>query len=169
MKKTVLFIAFLILAFGCDGETVAREDDGCIDWQIQVSTAQNIRLLGSDMNWIQSIEEENLRLYSTDESWNYLLNDSGEPEDVQMIKAELISHSVPDERYIRLIMGRTYRAKEIDDKRCYFLLRINENTEHQIIADYYTDCGDFILTKFRYNGTEYIANDWEVIDIVVEE
>lgn len=30
------------------------------------------------------------------------------------------------------------------------------------------DCGDMILTKFQYNSTEYTANDWEIIDIVVD-
>ena len=167
MKKLCLFLTLAVISIGCEGEVVHYPDDDCVDWQIQVSSDQKIRLLDRDGNWLENIDEDYLRLFSTDKEWNYLLH-NGEPESFQAMRAFIEIEPESQLKYIQLFMGQSYKGKEIDEKKGYFLLRINENTYHQIVAEYYTDCGDFILTKFHYNGTEYTANDWEIINVVVD-
>ena len=167
MRKLCLVLLLAIISLGCEGEIIHYPDDGCPNWQIQVKSDQKIRLLDKNGNWLESIDEDYLRLFSTDKDWNYLLK-NGEPIYFQAMRAFIEIDAESQEKYIQLFMGQSYKAKEIDENKCYFLLRINENTYHQIVAEYYTGCGDFILTDFTYNNTEYTASNWEIIDIVID-
>lgn len=89
-----------------------------------------------------------------------MVNNQGEP--LQEIPNGIEAKKIYDQNgaisYIHLFLGQIQQQKDIDEKKCYFLLKINENTYHQIVAHYYTDCGD-LLTKFKYDDTEYTAND----------
>ena len=170
MKKLCLFLTLAVISIGCEGEVVHYPDDDCVDWQIQVQIGQKIRLIDRNNEWIDDVDNDLVRIIPTSSDWSPLLNQNGQPiEQVPNgIEAKIILNSSNEFEYMQLWLGRTYESKDIDEKKCYFLLRINENTYHQIVAEYYTDCGDFILTKFHYNGTEYTANDWEIINIVVD-
>ncbi|WLD23301.1 hypothetical protein NU10_11365 [Flavobacterium dauae] len=170
MKKLCLFLTLAVISIGCEGEVVHYPDDDCVDWQIQVEIGQMVRLVNEEDDWSEQIDFENLRLFATDTDWNIMVNSNGEP--LQEIPNGIEAKKIYDQNgiisYIHLFLGQIQQQKDIDEKKCYFLLKINENTYHQIAAEYYTDCGDFILTKFHYNGTEYTASDWEIIDIVVD-
>lgn len=170
MKKLCLFLVLVSVSLGCDGETINQTDDNpCVDWQIQVQIGQMIKIVNKDGNWIENIDFENLRLFPADATWNILVNNNGEP--LQEIPNGIEAKKIYDQNgvinYIHLFLGQIQQQKDIDAKKCYFLLRVNDNTYDQIVAEYYTDCGDFILTKFQYNGKEYTANDWEIIDVIV--
>lgn len=171
MKKLCLFLILAVTSSACEGETVNQTDDNpCADWQIQVQIGQMIKIVNEDGNWFENIDFENLRLFPADANWNILVNNNGEP--LQEIPNGIEAKKVYDQNdvinYIHLFLGQIQQQKDINEKKCYFLLRVNDNTYDQIVAEYYTDCGDFILTKFKYNGKEYKANDWEVIDVIVD-
>lgn len=171
MKKICLFLGLAILSVACESETVHQPDDNpCVDLQIQVQIGQMVKLVNLEGTWNEAIDFENLRLFATDPNGNILVNNEGEPleEIPNGIEAKKVYDQNGTISYIHLFLGQIQQQKDIDEKKCFFLLKINENTYHQIVAEYYTDCGDFILTKFTYNGTEYTANDWEIIDVIVD-
>jgi len=170
MKRLCLLLIALVLS-ACEGETVYNPDDNpCPKWQIQVQIGQKVRLVDVQGNWSDSIDFDKIRLYSTDHEWNKFLNADGEPfkETPNGIEARPVYDENDEILYIQLALGQNRQAYDIDKDTCYFLLKVNDNSFHQIKAEYYTECGDFILTKFTYNGTEYTADDWSVIDIMVE-
>lgn len=171
MKKLCLFLGLAAIWSACEGETVNQSDDNpCADWQIQVEIGQKVRIVNQEGGWIEQINFESLRLFAADANWNIMVNNNGEP--LQEIPNGIEAKKIYDQNgmieYIHLFLGQIQQQKDIDEKKCYFLLKINENTYHQIAAEYYTDCGDFILTKFQYNGKKYTANDWEIINVVVD-
>jgi|SRR5690554_502766 len=165
MKRLCLFLIVLVLS-ACEGETVYNPNDHpCPEWQIQVSTMQKVRLLNSNGSWINSIDYNKISMISTDQNWNPLFTESGIPirdlGNIISVKPVFDNNNVIN--YLSLGLGQVKI-----EKRCFFLLQINENEYHRIIADYNIDCGNMILENFSYNGTEYIASDWSVIDIMVE-
>ena len=166
MKKLCLFLVLVTTSFGCEGETVQSPDDNpCGDWQIQVSTSQQIRLVDSNGLRKQDIEPYKLSVISTDVNWNPLFTEDGIPiKDLgNIIGVSPVFDSEGNIDYLLVGLGQVNI-----ERRCYFLLYVNETEYHKIIADYNIDCGGMILTKFQYNSTEYTANDWEIIDIVVD-
>lgn len=166
MKKLYLFLILAVISIGCEGETVQSPDDNpCADWQIQVSTSQQIRLVDRNGFRKQDIEPDKLSVISTDVNWNPLFTEDGIPiKDLgNIIGVSPIFDSEGNIDYLLVGLGQVKI-----ERRCYFLLYVNETEYHKIIADYNIDCGDMILTKFQYNGKEYTANDWEIINVVVD-
>ena len=166
MKKLCLFLGLAAITFGCEGETIHQPDDNpCADWQIQVSTSQQIRLVDRNGLRKQDIERDKLSVISTDVNWNPLFTDDGIPiKDLGNIIG--VSPVYDIEGNIDYLVVGLGQVKI--ERRCYFLLYVNETEYHKIIADYNIDCGDMILTKFQYNGKEYSANDWQIINVVVD-
>lgn len=166
MKKLCLFLMLATISSACEGESAQQTDENpCPDWQIQVSTTQKIRLLNSNGEPNQNINPDRLSVISTDQNWNPLFTDDGVPiRDLGNIIG--VTPVLSSSGYVDYLIVGLGQVKI--ENRCYFLLQINDSVYHQIIANYNIDCGDMILTNFQYNGIAYTANDWDVIDVVVD-
>src|SRR5690554_514152 len=97
-----------------------------------------VKLVNLEGTWNDAIDFENLRLFATDPNGNILVNNEGEPleEIPNGIEAKKVYDQNGTISYIHLFLGQIQQQKDIDEKKCFFLLKINENTYHQIVAEY---------------------------------
>ena len=166
-----MFLILSIIIIACENENVNNDTENpCPEWNIQVQIRQQMRLVDSNMNWISNISPEMLTLIPTDENWTPLLNKNGEPfkQTPNTLEAKMFYNSSNKFEYIEAWFGQFKESKEINDKKCYYLLKINDDTYYKIITEYDIECNNFILTKLTFNDTEYMANDFSTIDIIIE-
>lgn len=155
--------ALFIVAFFTACSTRVDDESPCPQWQIMVYDFQKIRLLDSTGNWSNTIDYENLELIPTNEKWEPIYGEFQQSEN--FISAIYFAENT--EPYIRLALGQTQQMYDISKNTCYFILKVNETEYHTIRSSYDTNCGNFILTNFNYNGVDYTANQSKIIDVKI--
>ena len=153
-----------------DDLPVNLPDIPCQDWNIQVNIAQNLRLVNSNGEWSDLIDLNKISLSAVDQEGNLIYTPTGVPiqDMVNLAEVNKVYNEQNELDYLFIKFGYVYEETKYNYAVSYFKLKLNETRTDDIIIYWDIRCANQLLFKIVYNGTEYSANDWEIINIVVD-
>lgn len=153
-----------------DNLPVNLPDIPCQDWNIQMNIAQNLRLVNGNGEWSDSLDLNKISLSAVDKDGNLIYTPTGVPITDLVNLAEVIK--IYDEQNelhnLLLKFGYVYEETKYNYAVSYFKLKINENRIDDITVYYDIRCGNGLIYKIIYNDIGYMADDWQIIDIIVD-
>ena len=153
-----------------DDLPVNLPDTPCQDWNIQVNIAQNLRLVNSNGEWSDLIDLNKISLSAVDQEGNSIYTPTGIPiqDMVNLAEVNKVYNEQNELDYLFIKFGYVYEETKYNYAVSYFKLKLNETRTDDIIIYWDIRCANQLLFKIVYNGTEYSANDWEIINVVVD-
>lgn len=154
----------------CANNSFSLPDIPCFD-VIEVNIAQSIKLVNTAGEWSELIDWDYLSLMAVEPNGEQIYSPTGVPLRDVVNLAEIIKEYDNQQQLTGLFCKFGYVYEELPECNyavSYFKLQINRDRVDNIKFYYDIRCSNLFLHKFTYNGTEYIANDWETIDIIID-
>jgi len=152
---------FWLIICGCNNDHIL--DSPPPNWSFL------IRLVDSEGNWIEGIEEKEMKLLVADNQWNILDKQPKiPPEDSDYYPIQKI-YNLHSKNISYVLINACTMFFSINEKRFgdYLILRIDEKTDIKIQLIFREKYRWFIIEKVICDGKEYI-NSYPPIDIIIE-
>lgn len=145
-------------------------DIPCQEWNIQVNIAQALRLVNNKGEWSNFLDLDKISLSAVDKEGNLIYAPNGTPIQDVVNFAQIIK--IYDDQnqldHLFLKLGYIYEETKFNYAVSYFKLKLNESRTDDIIIYWDIRCANQLIYRIVYNGVEYLPNEFEPIDIIIE-